>query len=62
MRIVFRCDASSDVGLGHVIQCLAVAKELQKQNQIIFATTEDDTNSYIKDSNFEIFFKGDEGF
>ena len=59
LRIVFRCDASSDIGLGHVIRCSAVARELGRQNHIIFATTEDDTNSYIKDSNFEFFFKGD---
>jgi len=61
MKIVFRCDASSDIGLGHAVRCLAVAKELRKQNHIIFATIEDKTNSYIKDKNFEIFFKeGDE--
>ena len=50
--IIFRCDASSDIGLGHLIRCIAVAKELQKQNQIIFATIKDDTNSYIKEAGF----------
>ena len=57
MKIVFRCDASADIGLGHLIRCLAIAKELQKQNQIIFATIRDGMNSYIKDNGFEIFFK-----
>jgi len=57
MKIIFRCDVSSDIGLGHVIRCLAVAKELRRQYCIIFATTEDNTNAYIKNENFEIFFK-----
>jgi spore coat polysaccharide biosynthesis predicted glycosyltransferase SpsG len=57
MKIVFRCDASPDIGLGHLIRCLAVAKELQKQNQIIFATTKDDMISYIKEVGFRIIFK-----
>lgn len=57
MKIVFRCDASPDIGLGHIIRCLAVAKELQKQNQIIFATTKDDMISYIKEVGFKIIFK-----
>lgn len=56
-KIVFRCDGSSDIGLGHLIRSLAIAKELQKRNQIIFATTKDDTNSYIKEAGFEIIFK-----
>lgn len=55
--IIFRCDSSPDIGLGHLIRCLTVAKELQKQNQIIFATIKDDTNSYIKEAGFEIIFK-----
>ena len=57
MKIVFRCDASPDIGLGHLIRCLAVAKELQKQYQIIFATTKDDMISYIKEVGFKIIFK-----
>ena len=57
MKIIFRCDASPDIGLGHLIRCLAVAKELKKQNQIIFATAKDDTNLYIKNNNFSIFLQ-----
>jgi len=56
-KIVFRCDASPDIGLGHLIRCLAVAKGMEKQSQIIFATTKDGTNSYIKGAGFEVFFK-----
>ncbi len=56
-KILFRCDASTDIGMGHLIRCLAVAEELQKQHQIIFATMKDDTNLYIKDKNFKKFLK-----
>lgn len=49
---VFRCDASPDIGLGHLIRCLAVANELKDRNDIIFATIKDDTNAYIKRGGF----------
>jgi len=58
-KIVFRCDASSEIGLGHVIRSLAVAKELQEKNKIIFASAVDQTNSYIREYDFEIFSKND---
>ena len=57
MKIVFRCDSSPDIGLGHVIRCLAVAKELQKNNSVIFASAKDSTNSYIQDADFEMLLK-----
>ena len=57
MKIVFRCDSSPDIGLGHVIRCLAVAKELQENNNVFFASMKDTTNSYIQNANFETFFK-----
>ncbi len=57
LKIVFRCDASKDIGLGHLMRNLAVAEELKKNNQIIFASIRDPTNSYIKNNHLKIFFK-----
>jgi UDP-2,4-diacetamido-2,4,6-trideoxy-beta-L-altropyranose hydrolase len=37
MNIVFRCDSSSKIGIGHVMRSLALAGEYSKSN-IIFAT------------------------
>ncbi len=56
-KIIFRCDASSDIGLGHLIRDLAIAKKMRKTHQIIFASIKDPANSYIKESGFKIFFK-----
>ena len=59
MRIVFRCDSSSDIGLGHVVRCLSVAKELKSHN-VVFASAEDPTNSLINEACFELFLKDDD--
>jgi len=58
-KIVFRCDASTEIGMGHLIRSLTVANELSRRNIIIFASEINQTNSFINKNNFDIFKKKD---
>jgi spore coat polysaccharide biosynthesis predicted glycosyltransferase SpsG len=44
--ILFRCDSSREIGLGHVVRCEALASKLERENRIVFATTPDETNRF----------------
>lgn len=60
MKIGIRADGGSDIGMGHVMRMLALAKELCKKNNVFFICRVDDplSNKYfpgiklIKDSGF----------
>ncbi len=56
MRVLFRTDASSKIGTGHVMRCLSLAQELkQKQCEVSFISRLHDgnLNAYIRSQGFE---------
>lgn len=59
-NVLFRCDSSSTIGLGHVKRCLVLAKRLKEQNKnlkILFATLDlhGNINHEILKSGFSIY-------
>lgn len=63
-NILFRCDSSSQIGLGHVKRCLLLAKRLKNANanlKILFATLplEGNINHEILASGFSIYTLND---
>jgi UDP-2,4-diacetamido-2,4,6-trideoxy-beta-L-altropyranose hydrolase len=54
MNVVFRVDSSSQIGLGHLMRCLVLAKQY-KQDNIIFATQElaGNVNHKIKECGYQ---------
>ncbi|WMT18326.1 UDP-2,4-diacetamido-2,4,6-trideoxy-beta-L-altropyranose hydrolase [Parageobacillus toebii] len=58
MNVVFRVDSSSDIGTGHVMRCLTLAKQLkQKDANISFICREHqgDLINFIKDNGFTVY-------
>jgi len=57
MKIIFRTDASINIGTGHVMRCLTLADELrQKGTDINFVCREEPDNmiSYIENRGYKI--------
>ena len=48
MKIIFRTDASSQIGSGHVIRCLTLAKVLKKQGADCKFISRDHNNNLIE--------------
>lgn len=60
LEILIRCDGSAQLGLGHIVRCLALACELRDTHgtQIGFATMRSDVaEALITQENFPIFVK-----
>lgn len=58
MRIFIRTDASIQIGSGHVMRCLTLAKQLQKNNVVVkfvCRRLEGNMIDYIVDQGFEVF-------
>ncbi|GDX36802.1 hypothetical protein LBMAG18_13130 [Alphaproteobacteria bacterium] len=55
MKIIFLCEASLQVGTGHVVRCLTLAKALNfHENQIIFLTSKNSIDLIEKIKEFKI--------
>jgi UDP-2,4-diacetamido-2,4,6-trideoxy-beta-L-altropyranose hydrolase len=58
MKIIFRTDASTDIGSGHVMRCLTLADRLRKSGVEISFICRDHRNNlseFIMDSGYEVF-------
>jgi spore coat polysaccharide biosynthesis predicted glycosyltransferase SpsG len=56
-KIVIRCDAGRNVGFGHVVRCLALAKRLSGDAPVeaLFAMQRDEIgNQYVRDHGFSV--------
>ena len=49
MKVLFRCDGSTAMGLGHILRCISLAKNLLKQNvQCMFVLRTHEKRSYYE--------------
>mgnify|MGYP003969283611 CR=1 FL=1 len=55
MNIVFRVDSSSQMGVGHLMRCLTLADELEKQNHNATFICRELKGNLIKSINYKVF-------
>ena len=55
MNFIFRVDSSSQIGSGHIVRCLTLAKELNKSDNKCKFICRDHNNNLIKEIEKEKF-------
>src|SRR3989344_2573669 len=53
-KIVFRCDGSNKIGMGHVYKCLRIANKLRKHNILFITKDYDESINLILKNKFKI--------
>lgn len=56
-NILFRCDGSPEIGLGHIVRCMALAEELEEQHScnIVFAVRKSELAIDIVKKRFPVY-------
>lgn len=56
MKIIFRTDGNSFIGMGHVMRCMSLAKALQQRScECVFAVSDETCSSNIQSNGFTVY-------
>ena len=63
-NILFRCDASKEIGLGHIIRCLVLANQFRDNGDKVFFAIKnyDIAKEKIKEQNFDVLIADEKDF